>query len=472
MIVNSICYSDLSLVQEVAMAQIDQQYEKLVEKAREAAKRRNYDYAIDLYMQVLKLNPDHGDAAREIRQVTKRKGQEEGTSKKGGFFKGLGSFIKSKSKGITKHYDQQIEECEKFLRNAPFNVGMLISLGNAAAKAGYNQRAIANFEEVLTLDKNSLDALKALGRLHKMLGEYAKAQSYYLKVSQVSPHDVEASRSLKDIAAATTADKIGALGDDYRQKIRDAGKAAKLEQEGHVIRSEQDAKSAINLKLDDIKQNPKEPKLYRDLGDLYIKIKEYDRAKEAYEKALEVNPADYFANEKLGDLQLKLFDDQIAAASNAYRLAPTPDNKAKVDEVRKTKLAFSVEEWGRRVQEHPTDAELRFRYGKFLHQAGQDDEAIANLQKTVHDPKVASEAHHILGLAFRKKGMYELSVKDLLKAREGLNIMNETNKSVTYDLARTYELLEKKEEAKAEYQRIAEADFSYKDVAKRLGALG
>ena len=62
------------------MAQIDQQYEKLVEKAREAAKRRNYDYAIDLYMQVLKLNPDHGDAAKELRKVTVRKGQEEGVS--------------------------------------------------------------------------------------------------------------------------------------------------------------------------------------------------------------------------------------------------------------------------------------------------------------------------------------------------------------------------------------------------------
>jgi Flp pilus assembly protein TadD len=153
-------------------------------------------------------------------------------------------------------------------------------------------------------------------------------------------------------------------------------------------------------------------------------------------------------------------------------MAPTPENKAKVDKVRVEKLKFSVEEWGRRVQEHPTDTELRFKYGRFLYQAGMDDDAIANLQKTVHDPKVASQAHQLLGLAFRKKGMYELGVKELLKAREGLNVMNETNKSITYELARTYELLEKKAEAKMEYQKIAEADFSYKDVAKRLSAIG
>ena len=31
---------------------------KLIEKAREAAERRNYDYAIDLFLQALKLSPD------------------------------------------------------------------------------------------------------------------------------------------------------------------------------------------------------------------------------------------------------------------------------------------------------------------------------------------------------------------------------------------------------------------------------
>jgi tetratricopeptide (TPR) repeat protein len=453
------------------MAEISQQYEKLVEKAREAAKRRNYDYAIDLYMQVLKLNPDHPEAAREIRAATVRKGQEEGISPKKGFLKGFGSWGKSLLKGVTKNYEQVMEECEKFLRNAPFNVGMLMRLADAAARASHPHRAIANFEQVLKLDPKNLDALKGLGRLHKLLEEYKKATAYYRRTLELSPHDAEASRALKDIAAATTVDRIGSLGESYRDKMKEAGEAAKLEAEGHVLRTEKDVKSAINRKLDDIQQSPKEPKLYRDLGDLHVKMKDYDNADAAYRKALEISPTDYFAKEKLGDLQLKRFDQQIAAASDAYRLAPTPENKAKVDEVRTTKLQFSIGEWGRRVEEHPTDAALRFKYGKFLFQDSQDDEAIANLQKTVHDPKVAAEAHHLLGLAFRKKGMYELGVKELARAREGLNIMNEANKSITYDLALTLELLNKKAEAKVEYQKIAEADFGYKDVAKRLSAL-
>jgi len=450
---------------------IDQQYEKLIEKAREALKRRNYDYAIDLYMQVLKLNPDHGEAARELRQTTIRKGQEMGGAKKS-FFKGFGSWGKSILKGVTKNYDQAIEECEKYLAKSPFDVKMLMRLGDAAAKAGYTQRAIANFEQAAEIDRKNVDAFKSLGRLYNGLEDYQKASSYYDRVLAISPNDGEALRARKNIAASTTVSKIGKMGDSYRDKIRDAGKAAKMEMEGHIIRTEKDVKAAINQKLDDIQQNPGESKHYRDLGDLYVKVKDFGQAAQAYEQALKTNPGDFFAMEKLGDLQLRQFDEKITAASNAYRTAPTPENKVVLDEVRAEKLKFSIDEWGRRVQEHPTDSELRFKYGRFLLQDGQDDEAIANLQKVVHDPKVATEAHHLLGTAFRKKGMYELGVKELLKAREGLNVMNEQNKRITYNLALTYELLEKKDEAKSEYQKIAEVDFSYKDVAKRLSALG
>ena len=40
---------------------------KLLEKAREAAERRNYDYAIELYLQARKLDPDNAPACRELR---------------------------------------------------------------------------------------------------------------------------------------------------------------------------------------------------------------------------------------------------------------------------------------------------------------------------------------------------------------------------------------------------------------------
>ena len=42
---------------------------KLVSKADEAAGKRNYDYAIELYLQAVTLDPDNGGARTSLRHV-------------------------------------------------------------------------------------------------------------------------------------------------------------------------------------------------------------------------------------------------------------------------------------------------------------------------------------------------------------------------------------------------------------------
>jgi tetratricopeptide (TPR) repeat protein len=446
-------------------------FDKLFEKAQEAAKRRNYDYAIDLYMQFLNVNPDHEEAARQIRAVTVRKGQEEGISPKAGLFRGFSSRIRSRLKELTKNYEEEITACEKFLRRAPFNVKMMIRLGNAALSAGHLRRALVNFEMAAEIDKRNAEALKALGRIYKELGEMKKAALCFEKVLAINPHDSEAARARKDIAATTTVTRIESMGDSYRDKLKSAGETAKLEIEGHVVRSKEDALKAIEAKKGEIQQKPNDSRLYRDLGDLYLRIDDLPQTESSYRKALEINPTDFHAKDKLSDLEMRKSDYKIQQLATAYREGPTEEKKRALDAARKEKLDFQIQEYERRVEERPTDTELRFRLGKFFFQAGRDDKAIGELQKIVHDPKNAVEAHHFVALAFRKKGMYELAVKELFKARERLPVMNDTNKEITYELARTFELMNKKNEAKVEYQKIAEADYSFKDVAQRLAQL-
>jgi len=300
------------------------------------------------------------------------------------------------------------------------------------------------------------------------LGDMKKAAFYYEKTLSINPHDGEAARARKDIAATTTLTKIESMGESYRDRLRSAGEAAKLEIEGHILRTKEDALKAIELKKAEIQQKPGDSKLYRDLGDLYLKADDIAQAEVSYKKALEVNPTDFHTKDKLGDLQMRKLDYKIQQLATAYREGPTENKKRALDAARKEKFLFQIQEYERRTQEHPTDTELRFRLGKFLFLAGEDDRAIGELQKTVHDPKNATEAHHLIGLTFKKKGMYELAVKEFFKARERLTVMNDANKEITYDLARTFELMNKIAEAKTEYHKIAEVDYSYKDVAQRL----
>ena len=48
---------------------------KHLDKAAEALRKKNFDYAINLYHQVLTLKPDHGDARRDLRQALVRRAE-------------------------------------------------------------------------------------------------------------------------------------------------------------------------------------------------------------------------------------------------------------------------------------------------------------------------------------------------------------------------------------------------------------
>lgn len=446
------------------------QFDKMLLKASEAMKRRNYEYAFELYLQILKMDPDNEEAAKAIRELTKRRGQEEGLGK-GRRLRGLTSLFKAKFKGIAKKYDEQIVECERYLWNAPFDAKRMMELANAAFAAGYLHRALANYKAALEIDPKNVDALKACGRVHMKLGELQQAARYYDAVLRLNPHDSEAARARKDIAAATTVGKIEKMGTSYRDKIADKKQAEKLEMEQHILRTEEDVRRAIALKMEDIDANPNDPRLYREVGDLYLRINDFNSAEAFYKKALEVDPTDLFAQEKLGDLQLKRFDYKIRQLMDAYREGPTEEKRRAIEEAKRKKLMFCIEEWTRRVKQHPTDTRLRFELGRFLYQGGQLDEAIAQLQRAQSDPRYKVDSHFIVGMAFRKKGLYDLAVKEFLKAREPLRVMNDKNKEITYELARTYELLGQNDKAREEYQKIIEVDYKFKDVAQRLGAL-
>jgi hypothetical protein len=64
-----------------------------------------------------------------------------------------------------------------------------------------------------------------------------------------------------------------------------------------------------------------------------------------------------------------------------------------------------------------------------------------------------------------------MALKELNTAREEIYEMDELKKDITYLVARIYDGAKKKDKALKEYESIAEVDFNYKDVTKRIEAL-
>jgi tetratricopeptide (TPR) repeat protein len=99
------------------------------------------------------------------------------------------------------------------------------------------------------------------------------------------------------------------------------------------------------------------------------------------------------------------------------------------------------------------------------------DEAISELQRAVNDPRCRVDALVALGQCFFKKGLLDLSRKQLEKALEILPGMGARTKEILYNLGVIAEKMDAVEDARSFYARIYEADIGFRDVATKMEKL-
>ncbi|HEY3319711.1 MAG TPA: tetratricopeptide repeat protein [Planctomycetota bacterium] len=466
---------------------------KLIEKAREAAERRNYDYAIDLYLQALKLAPDTALARRELRAVENRKAKESGTS----FWsktKNAGNYAIVQTLYTTGKYDSAIEKAEETLKSDPSNVAVLMLLGKACRQQGYKQSAIATFEDIRNMnaggnEKSLVAALRELAFAYEDDGKINEASDTWQLVARKFPGDRDATIKMRDLAAKRmtgtieAAAKSGERGGIARSTQTEEQKkeAGRLDREkGFDIKTAEDLKAAIDDAKGDIQQRPDDPRLYAKLGDLYKQGSAYAEAKKAYETAREKDANNYTYLFKLHDLEIWKFNNALTA----LKQKATAGDAAAGEQLKTDYLSFleyRLTSFLEREKQYSTDSRIRFELGCIysdLANAKNDrslhDQAIVRFQSTFRDPKYRLESGLRMGKGFATKGQYELALKRFDETLAGIpkEIKNEIWKNLTYAKADTLYSAKRLEESKKVFLEIYEVDVSFRDIAKRIDDLG
>ncbi len=446
---------------------------KLLDKARAAVQKKNYEYAAELFGQYLKATPGDVDARKEMRAAERAQKKLSGG---GGFMakaRAKKLELQAHAMRINKNDPEKtMADCEELLKQDPDVVVALLRLGEAASHASLNEVAVYAFEDALSIDKENKEAWRLLGRVHEATENLELALKCFQRLNKIDGKDPEALDKIKKIPASITTKGFQEGAKKGFQGLIDKDEAAKLERQSTRVRTPEQALERIAELEPKLEQDPKDTKTMRLIAELYTKANEEEKAIQWCERALEVDPNYFLASELRGDLILKRFDRTLAQLEAAYRKNPDEQVKRKVAKVRHDKLAFEVEEFRRRAEAHPTEPGLRFPLGKALFDAGQIDEAIPELQKAKGDARKKSEAGYLLGQCFIKKKIYKLALKELDAAREEMFEMDGLKKEITYYIGRIYETAGKKDKALHEYETIAEADFNFKDVTKRIEGLG
>jgi tetratricopeptide (TPR) repeat protein len=451
--------------------------EKLCSRAQEAFDKRNYDYAVDLARQIIELEPGHPKARHILRLAQVKKCESQGTrpSAISAIITGLLPFIKVFVYKTLNKPVKVLPAAEDFISRNPYSIWVRTTLADALSKLNYSESAINEFEGIVPLDPRRLHTLKSLGKLYIAVKDGKKAQQYFQAVMSINPSDLDAPRALKDIAALSTL-KDGGWSEarSSRDLIKDKGVAVQLERDSQMVK-ESDIPDEIKRLNNLINQNPDSPENIKHLkrvGELYQRQANYEAAMETYQKAARLNPSDGALKIKVGDIRLLMFDRDLKAIQQ--KLQADPNNqplKQSLQKIRQEKRQFQVEEYRRRVQLHPTDMALRFQLGVALYAGNLLDDAIAEFQNSVRDPKRKTDSLIYIGRCFMAKKIYDMAISQFTKALEGGMLSAEQTKDIHYNLGVSYEANKNPEQALAEYKKIIEIDINYKDTMKKIEQL-
>jgi tetratricopeptide (TPR) repeat protein len=182
------------------------------------------------------------------------------------------------------------------------------------------------------------------------------------------------------------------------------------------------------------------------------------------EQALRNEPQNSDLANRTGRARLRVQEGRVDSALAS-------GDEATAIHARRALEAARVVEFRRQVAQNPTDLRLRFALGQALVAVGDFDDAIAELQQGVRDPKVKGEALQLLGEAFAAKGMGDLALGQFAKALEVVSDTGQKGKEILYAMGCVAQNTGQLDQALAHFSRIMEQDIGFKDVRAKVDAL-
>ncbi len=438
------------------------------EKGIAALQKNNLDYAIELFMQVLRQEPGCFDTRQALRATQHRRAG----NKSGGLFKKFLGATNTMTKGRLALRSDPLEAliiAEEALNDDPTNAGAHQLLADAALASGFPKTAILSLEVAFKFNPSDRKLAEKLSDTCSQAGQRARAEKILRDLLELDPTDPGLNEKLKNLLASRTLTEGGyeALADgsgSYRDILKDKDQAVLLEQEQRTVKDEDVAARLIKDCEARLATEGNNLKLMRDIAGLHEKRQDYDAAIAWYQRILDIGGVS-------DPLILKAMQDARLAAFNlqASRVDPNAsDAAAQVAAIQASRETFLLEDARRRAEANPTDLHVRFDLGELYLRAGRITEAIGELQKAQNNPNKRIAAMVLLAQCFARRNMNDLAARKLQEALKEKIVFDDEKKEIHYQLGCILEKMTKREEAIDQFKIIYEADISYRDVAEKV----
>ncbi len=442
------------------------------ERARKAAETKQYDYAIDMYLEGLKRAPE---ALEEGHLPLCELGlQRRG---KGGKRPSVVEKVK-RMRGKTPL--EQMLNAEYLFVKDPDNLSYAEAMLRAAVDAGFSKTAhwLANliFQTNNALEKPSLHTYLLLKDCYTALGQYDKAVAACQRAARMRPDDKALADEFKNLSAelAMSKGKYDTAG-DFRQSIRDRETQARLYAQDRVIKTKDYRIEAVEEARKAYAREPDQPKTLFNLADALADLETDEGENEAIQllEGAYVSRNDFSFKHRAGKLRIKQLRRKLRQARRTAEAEP--ENAAAKQAVNELTAQLNGTELGHYrlcVDNYPTDLTAKYEYALRLMRNKRYNEAIPLFQEAQKDPRHKISSMDKVGYCFFMKGWYTDAVEIFQRAIAAYEIKDDaTAKELRYHLARAYEEQGEKDKALELYRKIAQLDFGYKDVSTRVDRL-
>jgi Flp pilus assembly protein TadD len=459
---------------------------KFFEHAETVADARNYDYAIELYISGLKIDPDNLPKHEALHEVAKRRKVAGG--------KPAGFMEKLKSGGSSPL--EKMLHAEKLWSMDMLNGSHAAAAMEHAVKADQDDEELNLAEVAYWLGSTALDlhaqsgkakkgdkVLRTLTDNFRAIGAYDKAVDACRHLLRMDQTNSALLQELKDLEAENTMQRGGygteakAEEGGFRKFVRDEDKQKALEQDDSITQLRTRSDEIIARRRAEMEEDPEDLDKRQKLIQALLAKESMEAENEAVDllKQSHEETGQYRYKVQMGDVQIKQYNRIIRQLRSQLKESPEdPKLKTKYDEARKRQLSFELKEFQERVKNYPTDLSLKFEYGRRLHAASQFDEAIGMFQQAKQDPKHRAVAHQYLGDAYLRKGWLDEAVDTLRQGIEQYQAEDRLGMEMRYTLMNALEQsatknndLDQAQEAQKVASQILQTDIGFKDIRER-----
>jgi tetratricopeptide (TPR) repeat protein len=458
---------------EKTSSNINPQAQGFYQKALAAAEGKNLDYAIEMFIQCLNVEPNFTKARQYLRGLQMKKNESAGGFRRALTGAKITPLLTKARMAVQKNPAEAMTLAEQALTEDPKSSQALMILAEAAEVAKFPETVVQTLETYSRLNPKDSKTLHWLARSYKASGQHAQARDTYERLIKVNPNDFEAQQGAKDSTAdgAMAGGGWEEQGTSFREKLKDKDESVALEQSSRMVRAEDMVDNLIKEKLAALANEPENPAIQRELGKLYVQKDNYDEALRYLEALFSrEGGSDPSLEREIADTKLKRLEWQIN--SKKKQVGTNPANAAALQNEITTLQSdldkFKLSEAERLVERYPNDLMYRFELGVLHMKAGNIDGAIEQFQKSRGQPQRRVPSLNYLGQCFQQMGLHDVAADQYVEAIKELPTMDGQKKELIYNLGCAYEAMGDQEKATGEFKKIFSVDIGYRDVKDKI----